>query len=258
MGYRDISAGSRDINLTEFSATWYLLTIDKLRKKLGRFRRKSREPARHSDISSTSSTFPDPSLCTTKQNSSIQSSELLKLPGSSDPFHEAENVSKQSTTALDEVEQTAVVSEVDTGGDGKASEIVLVSPVPAAGASPIAVELANIHSDLWSAAYREAVESLGEDIKTAILKGDSVAELFKQLEQMEKDSAQELVFIRGVKYLRSLQVPLERFKLALDLATPLTSLEPTTATVYGVVRSVTEIAISFSTADLAFAQTGYP
>ncbi|KAM7189105.1 hypothetical protein V8F33_010226 [Rhypophila sp. PSN 637] len=93
-----------------------------------------------------------------------------------------------------------------------------------------------------------------EDIKAAILKGDSVAELFKQLEQMEKDSAQESVFIRGVKYLHSLQVPVERFKLALDLAAPLTSLEPTTATVFGVVRSVTAIAISFSTADLAFAK----
>ena len=58
---------------------------------------------------------------------------------------------------------------------------------------------------------------------------------------MEKDTTQESAFLRGVKYLQSLQVPLERFKLALDLASPLTSIEPTTATVFGVVKGVTAV-----------------
>jgi hypothetical protein len=95
-------------------------------------------------------------------------------------------------------------------------------------------------SDIWSAAYREAVDSLGKDINIAILKGENVAQLFRQLEEIEKDG-QESVFLRGVKYLHSLQVPLERFKLALDLATPLTNIEPTTSTVFAVVRGVTAV-----------------
>jgi hypothetical protein len=137
-----------------------------------------------------------------------------------------------------------------------------------------------ISSDLWSTAYREAVESLGEEIDVAILKGRNVEQLFRELEEIDKEATQESVFLKGVKYLQSIQVPLERFKLALDLASPLTSLEPTASTVFGVVRSVTavslvhicytlqfqpwlyqknwftstQIAISFSTADLEFAK----
>jgi len=42
--------------------------------------------------------------------------------------------------------------------------------------------------DVWSAAYREAVASLGTDIDITILKGDSVADLFRQLEQVDKDA----------------------------------------------------------------------
>ncbi|KAK6365425.1 hypothetical protein LTR64_008794 [Lithohypha guttulata] len=108
--------------------------------------------------------------------------------------------------------------------------------------------------DLWSAAYREAVESLGEDIDVAILKGSNAAQLFKQLEEVDKDVIQESAFLRGVAFLRSIQVPLERFKLALDLASPVSNLEPAAATVFGVVKSVTAIAITFASADLEFAK----
>ncbi|KAG9247285.1 hypothetical protein BJ878DRAFT_580806 [Calycina marina] len=95
---------------------------------------------------------------------------------------------------------------------------------------------------------------LGKDIDIAILKGENVAQLFSQLEEIDKDKTQESVFFRNVRYLHSLQVPLERFKLALDLASPLTNIEPHSSTVFGVVRSVTAIAISFATADLEFAK----
>ncbi len=135
-----------------------------------------------------------------------------------------------------------------------------------------------VPSDLWSAAYREAVEGLGKDIDVAILMGSNVAQLFKQLEEIDKEATRESAFVRGVAYLRSIQVPLERFKLALDLASPLSSIEPTATTVIGVVRGVTavrfvsdqprpiaalldlvtylrtQIAISFATADLEFAK----
>ncbi|KFH40613.1 Vegetative incompatibility protein HET-E-like protein [Hapsidospora chrysogenum ATCC 11550] len=111
-----------------------------------------------------------------------------------------------------------------------------------------------VPSDLWSAAYCEAIDRLGEDIDLAILQGKNVAQLFRALEGTEKEATQETAFLRGVSYLRSIQVPLERFKLALDLASPLTSLEPTTSTVTGVVRNVSAIAISLATADLNFAR----
>ncbi|KAF2440432.1 hypothetical protein P171DRAFT_394849 [Karstenula rhodostoma CBS 690.94] len=112
----------------------------------------------------------------------------------------------------------------------------------------------NTFSDIWSAAYREAIDSLGEDVDVAILMGQNAAQLLEELEGTENASAQESAFLRGVAYLRSIQVPLERFKLALDLASPLSSLDPTATTVFGVVRSVTAIAITFATADLEFAK----
>ena len=100
-----------------------------------------------------------------------------------------------------------------------------------------------VSSDLWSAAYREAIDSLGEDLDVAILMGSNAAQLFKELEEIDKDATQESAFLRGVAYLHSIQVPLERFKLALDLASPLSKLDPTATTVFGVVSSVT--AVSF-------------
>ena len=101
-----------------------------------------------------------------------------------------------------------------------------------------------VSTDLWSAAYREAIDSLGEDIDVAILMGSNAAQLFKELEKIEKDTTQESAFLRGVAYLHSIQVPLERFKLALDLATPLSKLDPTATTVFGVVSSVTAVSLS--------------
>ncbi|KAL1794606.1 hypothetical protein ACET3X_006422 [Alternaria dauci] len=122
--------------------------------------------------------------------------------------------------------------------------------------STLADDVGNVtnHTDLWSAAYREAVESLGKDIDLAILKGSSTAQLLERLEDIDKEANQESVLLRGIAYLRSIQVPLERFKLALDLASPLSNLDPTASTVLGVVRSVTAIAISCATADLEFAK----
>ena len=100
-----------------------------------------------------------------------------------------------------------------------------------------------VSSDLWSAAYREAVDSLGKDIDVAILMGSNAAQLFRELEEIDKEATQESAFLRGVAYLRSIQVPLERFKLALDLASPLSSLDPTAKSVFGVVSGVTAVSL---------------
>ena len=68
-----------------------------------------------------------------------------------------------------------------------------------------------------------------------------MAHLFKELEDIDKEATEESAFLRGVEYLRSLQVPLERFKLALDLASPLTSIDPSSRAVFGVVSGVTAV-----------------
>lgn len=101
-----------------------------------------------------------------------------------------------------------------------------------------------VPSDLWSKAYREAVQSMGQDVDVAILKGENIAQLFKELEKVDKDATNESIFLRGVRYLNSIQVPLERFKLALDLTAPLTALENTTSTVFGVIRGVAAVSIA--------------
>ncbi len=158
----------------------------------------------------------------------------VSSPGSSNTLRQFETQGSPEPLALathdDDVEQGVVIRVAD------ATDVSSIAPAPR-----VDTEVTDISQDLWSAAYREAVESLGEDVNSAILKGASVADLFHQLEQIEKDTSDESIFLRGVRYLQSLQVPLERFKLALDLASPLTSIEPTTATVFGVVKSATAV-----------------
>jgi hypothetical protein len=73
--------------------------------------------------------------------------------------------------------------------------------------------------------------------------GSSAAQMFVELEGIDKETTQQSAFLRGVAYLRSIQVPLERFKLALDLASPLGNIEPVASTVIGVVRGVTAVSI---------------
>lgn len=125
-----------------------------------------------------------------------------------------------------------------------------------------------VSSDLWSAAYYEAVESFGEKIDVAALEGKDVAQLFKELVEIERGATNESSFLRGVKRLRAIEPGLQNLKLALDLASPLANFEPTARTVVGVVSSVTavssthenmtsrvlisrstQIAISFASAD---------
>ena len=73
----------------------------------------------------------------------------------------------------------------------------------------------------------------------------NVAQLIRQLEEIDKLATQESGLLRGVRHLQSLQVPLERFKLALDLASPLADIEPLAGMVFGVVRSVTAVSSSY-------------
>ncbi|KAK1832788.1 hypothetical protein QBC39DRAFT_348224 [Podospora conica] len=226
----------------------------KVRGKLDRLRRKSRSSTNNHDGGASDLRVPG--------YPNALAAELNRLN-----FHKNQNLaihvdgaSHQSAVTLTEHSETGLGTERET--------VILPPPDPTSNRQDIengvidrsdihvadSIKVSKVPSDLWSEAYREAVENMGKDVDVAILKGENVAELFTQLEQLDKDTVQESAFLRGVKYLHSLQVPLERFKLALDLATPLTSIEPTTSAVFGVVRGVTAIAISFSTADLDFAK----
>jgi hypothetical protein len=174
------------------------------------------------------------------QASSLESSsQRATSSASSLSFSRTGDAPKESTPTKDDAAQTqtdqsTLITVVHTSGLEQNSSV---------NHSTLGVDsdIVIVSSDLWSAAYLEAVDSLGKDINVAILKGENVAQLFRQLEKIDKEATLESVFLRGVRYLHSLQVPLERFKLALDLASPLTNIEPTAATVFSVVRSVTAV-----------------
>ncbi|KAI7326164.1 hypothetical protein KC326_g350 [Hortaea werneckii] len=101
-------------------------------------------------------------------------------------------------------------------------------------------------ADIWTAAFHEAVEKVGEDIDQAIIKGKDAEQLLKELERLDMDSSQRSAFSRGHEFLKTLQVPLQTFKMGLDLASPFTAIEPTTSVVVGVLRAVTAMAITLA------------
>lgn len=216
----------------------------RLRERLNRFRRKSRNSLDDGNIHLPQSTQQDPDLAT----STASISQYVTSTAGSLPSNQTNDAPRECANTGDDEAQNQTHQMAP--GTTRLDQRLTTDP------STVEDDMAGvvISSDLWSTAYREAVESLGEEIDVAILKGRNVEQLFRELEEIDKEATQESVFLKGVKYLQSIQVPLERFKLALDLASPLTSLEPTASTVFGVVRSVTAIAIIFSTADLEFAK----
>lgn len=96
-------------------------------------------------------------------------------------------------------------------------------------------------ADIWTAAFHEAVEKVGEDIDQAIIKGKDAEQLLKELERLDMDSNQRSAFSRGHEFLKTLQVPLQTSKMGLDLASPFTAIEPTTSVVVGLLRAVTAV-----------------
>lgn len=94
--------------------------------------------------------------------------------------------------------------------------------------------------DIWSAAYSEAVHSMGEKVNSVILKGEKLETVLQKLQETNEDHADESLFRRG---LRNLETPLHGLKLALDLTKPFLCFEPTASTAVGVVSCVT--AVSF-------------
>ncbi|KAF4451901.1 hypothetical protein F53441_5220 [Fusarium austroafricanum] len=115
---------------------------------------------------------------------------------------------------------------------GTSASAIEVAPTPE-------IEGITVTSGLWSRAYQEAVQSIGQDVDIAILRGENISQLLKELIEVDKNATDGSVFLRGVAYLKSIQVPLEQFTLVLNVAAPLTTLEPITCAVFGVIKGVT-------------------
>ncbi|KAK8085453.1 hypothetical protein PG997_006724 [Apiospora hydei] len=127
------------------------------------------------------------------------------------------------------------------------AELALVASEPQSEPLVIVAPSSRKPEGLWSAAYREAVESQ-ETIDQTILEVEKIQDLFVQLEATETGSPDDSLFRRGLKHLESIKGPLTQMKLMLDLTSPLASAEPAAATVIGVVQGVTALAISLATA----------
>lgn len=101
--------------------------------------------------------------------------------------------------------------------------------------------LTRASEDLWTAAFREAIETFEPKLDVAQLADANVERMLHDLELIDRLNNDDSIFQRGLEHLRRVKGPLENLKLALNLAEPLVSFEPVAATVIGVVRSVTTV-----------------
>lgn len=188
---------------------------------------------------------PTSKASSTPNDSAVSSPSNGNAPASTDPIASGVDFlstvhasSRVNTLAVNRNRATNIAAHADAVAGAQDHEPRISSarsrallPTPTAPAS----------LDLWSAAFREAVDALGDEVDAASLQGKSLDFLFKELEGIEHDKTEDSSFMRGVSLLRSLKGPLENFKLGLDLASPFTRLDPTVTTVFGVVASVTAV-----------------
>ncbi|OOQ91417.1 NACHT domain protein [Penicillium brasilianum] len=213
---------------------------DKLRRRLSHFRDRFRGPLNngvHSQRNTQAQSLPTINVLSISQNQTTD-----------DASNSVENCEFQGKSTGTENAVRSRSDQVSLQETSLEPSLKARRPAPEGTLRSITVS-----SDLWSAAFREAVEGLREEIDIATLKGKDAVQLFRELEDVAKEATQKSDFLKGLKYLQSLQGPLQRFKDVLDLASPLANLEPTAATVVGVVRGLTAIAISFANSDSDFA-----
>lgn len=99
-------------------------------------------------------------------------------------------------------------------------------------------------TDLWSTAFLEAFDTFEPKMDIARSTDKTIEQLFDDLGNINRLHSEESSFRRGLAHLRSVKAPLDNLKLALDLANPLVSFEPTAAIIVGIVRGVTTVMIS--------------
>lgn len=96
------------------------------------------------------------------------------------------------------------------------------------------------HSETWSPAYREAVESF-EGLDISLLEGKNLEQLFQKLEDDGEEAEDKLTFSKGVQFLKKNKVPLENLKLTLEVVSPIASLDPVAGAVVGAIKGVTAV-----------------
>lgn len=96
-------------------------------------------------------------------------------------------------------------------------------------------------TDLWSAALREAINTFEPRTDVAQFAGKTIAQLFTDLDTIDKSGTERSIFRRGLAHLQCVRGSLDNFKVALDLVHPFLSFDPTAATAVGIVRGVTAV-----------------
>jgi len=153
------------------------------------------------------------------------------------------SISSREVQSEDEVQANDRLQASDNPQDGEDVQANDNVPAKSIVANLQDAAGAAVPQDLWSIAYREAVLSFGDEVKSDILMGERIEKLLTSLEETNEELAGDSLFRRG---LRRLQGPLRNIKLALDIAHPVTSIEPTASTAVGVVSSVTAVSVSIS------------
>ncbi|RSL83774.1 hypothetical protein CEP51_004283 [Fusarium floridanum] len=165
----------------------------KLRRRLDLFRQRS--------DNSSPEILADDSAITASPNTSSTYASSARHTGNATPSETAINLNQTGgSTNL-----TTIPMGVLAPRNGSPSATISITAVTSPSAFTTEVvttpkpgsKVAIIPSDLWSKAYQEAIQSMGQDVDITILKGESIAELFKELNRVDKDATAESAFLRG-------------------------------------------------------------
>ncbi|TPX15039.1 uncharacterized protein E0L32_004869 [Thyridium curvatum] len=149
--------------------------------------------------------------------------------------HSAPSAIQQAT------EPTAVKGNVskspeDPSKDDNVSQVAEVEAGQVLSPTALRFQESFGSDDIWSAAYREAILTFDSSQRSLLLAG-SRETFFQLMENLQGDVGGGSTLSRGLLHMKG---PLERLNMALDVAKPLTSLEPTQAlsTAVGIVQTV--------------------
>ncbi|KAG9255094.1 wd-repeat protein [Emericellopsis atlantica] len=95
-------------------------------------------------------------------------------------------------------------------------------------------------SDPWSAAYQEAFGQLSEELNGMLKSGRNLEELFRHLNEANQLHKDESLLRRGME---RIQKPIKYLEMMVSLTSPLASVHPASSVAFGIVQSVTTLAI---------------
>ncbi|KFA71991.1 hypothetical protein S40288_08082 [Stachybotrys chartarum IBT 40288] len=98
----------------------------------------------------------------------------------------------------------------------------------------------SVPSDLWSAAYKEAVGQVDQEIGTLVRSGRNLEELFQNLNEANELQKDESILRRGMERIKK---PMEYLQMILNVTSPAAGMNPASSVAFGVVQSVATLAI---------------